>query len=171
MHSFGAATPRRRAWKARGTRAWYGPWPVIGVVLGALGALLPARPLAAQRVEYHVIVNAANPITTISRDDLSRIFLKQMTRWPEGGGIAAADLAPNSPVRERFTRDVHGRSVSAIRAYWHRQIFTGHAVPPVERASDAEMLEFVARDTNAIGYVSAATPLGRTVRVLVVRAD
>ena len=51
-----------------------------------------------------------------------------------------------------------GRSVSAVRAYWQQQIFSGRNVPPVERPSDAEVLTFVKEHPNAIGYVSASTP-------------
>jgi ABC-type phosphate transport system substrate-binding protein len=61
---------------------------------------------------------------------------------------------------------VHQRSSSAIEAYWQIQIFSGKEVPPIVRGTDAEVLEFVRKTPNAIGYVSQNTPLGADVKAV-----
>jgi hypothetical protein len=44
--------------------------------------------------------------------------------------------------------------VSSIKAYWQKQIFSGRGVPPEEKESDEEVLEYVSKNVGAIGYIS-----------------
>jgi hypothetical protein len=78
----------------------------------------------------------------------------------------AFDLDSGSDVRDAFSRVVHRRSVASIKNYWQRQIFSGREVPLEELSSDAEMIQRVARDLGAIGYVASAMPLPESVRAI-----
>ena len=60
---------------------------------------------------YRIIVNPSNPATSVDRSFLEDAFLKKITTWPGGDVIHPVDLAPDSPVRRKFTRDVLNRSV------------------------------------------------------------
>ena len=135
-------------------------------------AFMHATPAHAQGRErtVAVIVHAANPTTAVSTDEISRIFLKREKSWPSGASIAPVDREGNSSIRTTFARAFHDRSVSALDSYWQQQIFSGRDAPPPVAESDAAVIEYVARNPNAIGYVSAATELPSTVRVLQVRA-
>jgi len=113
-----------------------------------------------------VIVNKNNPADSVSKEDLSNILLKKKSRWDYGASAAPIDLDSRSPVREAFSQDVHGRSVSSIKNYWQRQIFSGREVPPPEAGSDAEVVTFVASQPGAIGYVSASARLTDGVKVV-----
>jgi ABC-type phosphate transport system substrate-binding protein len=117
--------------------------------------------------EYKVVVNSANPTSSVSRDQLSSLFLKKAP-WPSGQPVQPVDLAEDSPVRRAFTSAVHGRPVTAVKAYWQQKVFSGRDVPPAEKASDAAVLAFVEANPGAIGYVSAATPIGRGVKEVTV---
>jgi hypothetical protein len=55
-----------------------------------------------------------------------------------------------------------------IAEFWRQQIFSGRNVPPVEKASDSEVLEFVRSNPGAIGYVSSSTSPAPDVKVVVV---
>lgn len=130
------------------------------VSLGVVAALGLALWSAAQSSSFKVIVNSANPTTSLSTKDLSRLLLKKVTRWNENGfsePVAPIDLDSKSPVREAFSKEVHGRSAASIESFWNRQIFSGENVPPPEAMSDAEVIEHVRRTPGAIGYVSADT--------------
>jgi ABC-type phosphate transport system substrate-binding protein len=138
--------------------------------VGILGALLTlviglARPTAAQE-GYVLIVNAANPVSSISRDELSRIFLKKTAAWKDGSRALPADLVASSRVRARFSQDVHGKETAAIKAYWQKMIFSGRGIPPAELASSAEVIAFVAANRGAIGYVDAGASLGANVKAI-----
>jgi ABC-type phosphate transport system substrate-binding protein len=137
------------------------------VILAALfGLLIGAADTQAQG--YQVVVNEANGAASISKAQLSKIFLKQTSVWPEGGDAVAVDQSDGSAIRDAFSRAVHGRSASAIAAHWQQQIFSGKDVPPEQKSSDQDVLAFVRANAGAVGYVAAGTPLGTGVKTLTV---
>lgn len=131
----------------------------IAIGFVAMAALCAAAP-PAQAQEFVVVINAANPASELPAREVSNAFLKKATR------LVAVDLDHHSAQRESFSRAVHGRSVAAIIAYWQQQIFAGRSVPPPQRSTDADVLEFVRANPDAIGYVAAGTPLGTGVKAV-----
>ncbi len=129
-----------------------------------LGGAAPANRLAAQGRQYVVVVNAANPVNTLSEEELSRLFLRKTIRWPNGGDATPVDLSEQAAIRESFSRDLFHKSVEAIKAYWQSQLFSGRGVPPVELASEDAVLAYVRANAGAVGYVSAGATLGTGVR-------
>ena len=144
---------------------------VTGVTLAALCTAMlfcPVAPLTAQD-GYVIVINSENPATELTADEISRVFHKTITRWPNGQGAVPIDLPQNSTVRAAFTQSIHDKPVSAIQAYWQRQIFSARRVrrmPPVEKATDAEVLAYVAANVNAIGYVTAGVAMPANVKRL-----
>jgi ABC-type phosphate transport system substrate-binding protein len=126
------------------------------LLLCGLLAVAPAR--AAE--SYKVIVNAANPAASLPREQLARFFLKKVTAWPSGKGVVPADQMKDSAVRQAFSRGVLSKTVAEVTAYWQQLIFSGRAVPPVEKAGDAAVVAFVAGNEGAVGYVSAGADTG-----------
>lgn len=129
---------------------------------------LGAAPVAAQG--YVVIVNDANSVSSVNATELSRMFMKKLNRWESGLDVVPVDLPESAAAREAFSTAVHGKSVSAVHAFWQQQIFSGRAVPPAEKASDEQVVAFVRATPGAVGYVSAGAALSAGVRrVQVVR--
>jgi hypothetical protein len=58
-----------------------------------------------------------------------------------------------------FTREVLGKSIAAVKAYWQQQIFSGRAVPPPEESSDDRVARFVSEHPLGVGYVSPGAPV------------
>lgn len=119
---------------------------------------------------FRIIVNAATPVASLSREQLSRMFLRKVARWDGGPPVAPVDLrddgAGRAPsVRQAFSRAVLRRSPEMVMLYWQRQIFSGRQLPPPERASEAEVVSYVRSTPGAIGYVSDDADL-RGVRVV-----
>jgi ABC-type phosphate transport system substrate-binding protein len=140
--------------------------PKIRVVFAALALVLGADRLSAQG--YVVVVNAANPTTSLNKEKANNIFLKRVARWEDGSAVMPINLNGSSPTRDAFSRVVHGKKASLIEVFWQQQIFAGKEAPPVERSADAEVLAFVRANPGAIGYVSAATPLGSEVKAITI---
>lgn len=131
----------------------------MGLLLG-LALLAPSHRASAQA--YVVVVNAAGP-SSLSKEDLSRIFLKK------NKNLTPVDQDKDAKVRSAFSKAILGRPLSAIISYWQQQIFSGGDSPPVEKASDAEVLAFVRNNPKAVGYVAAGTDLGTGVHAVMVQ--
>jgi ABC-type phosphate transport system substrate-binding protein len=108
---------------------------------------------------FSVIVNGRNNARALDKKTLADAFLKKRTQWGDETTILPIDLGRASPVRKQFSEQVIGRSVSAVRTYWNRLVFSGRGVPPPEVASDDEVVRYVSKHAGAIGYVSASTNL------------
>jgi ABC-type phosphate transport system substrate-binding protein len=104
---------------------------------------------------FKVIVNEENSVSALTKDNVSNYFLKKTIKWDNGSKIEPVDLGADSDTRKSFSENIHGKSVSAIKAYWQKKIFSGKGIPPSEKSNDAEVLAFVKSKPGAIGYVSA----------------
>jgi ABC-type phosphate transport system substrate-binding protein len=108
---------------------------------------------------FHVVAHSGVHVTTLTKSAASAIFMKKTPAWEGGTAIVPVDQTEASSVRAIFTAGVHGKSVAAVKSYWQQQIFSGRDVPPVEKASDAAVLDLVRATPGAIGYVSDGAPL------------
>lgn len=120
----------------------------------SLFLIIAASSVLAQTKSYKVVVNPSNPLTSISYENVSRIFLKKTTKFPNGLSASPVDLPGSSPIREHFSEDVFGKSASAVNAYWQQLIFSGRDIPPPQKNENG-VLDFVRSNEDAIGYVSA----------------
>ena len=111
---------------------------------------------------YKIIVNSSNSVSKISREDLSKIFLKKITSWKNGDEIHPVDLVYDSPVRKQFSNEVHQRPVSKVKAYWRMQIFSGKSIPPPQLDFEEDVMSFVKSDPGAIGYLSSGTSINQS---------
>lgn len=134
--------------------------------IGLLTLCLAGAGLHAQSAAFRVVVHSSNPASSLARADVARLFLKKASAWPDGRGALPVDLGENAPARRAFSKVVLERDVSAVRAYWQQQIFSGRGVPPVEKGSDADVLAYVRANPGAVGYVSAGAELGASIKEL-----
>jgi ABC-type phosphate transport system substrate-binding protein len=119
----------------------------------ALLALAIAAPAVAQ--EFKVIASADVSTDSLSRAQVSDIFLKRASSWPGGGKVVPVDLGEDTKAFEAFCQTIHGKPGSLIRAFWKRVAMSGRDTPPAVRGSDSEVVSFVRSTRGAIGYVSA----------------
>ena len=127
---------------------------IFGIMLS--GALLQAQDEAKGFV---VIVNKSNNVSSLSKSQVSRMFLKKVFTWKDGSPVKPIDLTPGSEVRKSFSQEIHGRNVYSIKNYWQQMIFAGRDVPPLEKETDQEIIDYVNQNPNAIGYISPESSL------------
>lgn len=109
----------------------------------------------AEKMDFKVVVNSANPDTVLTKDTISKIFLKKIKRWETmDEKILPVDLVEDSSIRESFSEIILDKKISSVKAYWQKQIFSGRGVPPPEKKNDKEILEYVDENEGAIGYIS-----------------
>lgn len=120
---------------------------------------------AQETASFKIIVNPTNGISSLTKEQLSDLFLKKVTQWENGRKALPVDQVTSSPIREKFSKEIHEKSVTAINSYWRQKIFSGRDVPPPEKSSDADVLAYIAENADAVGYVSANAPIDK-VKVL-----
>lgn len=134
----------------------------ILVVLALL--VVPGR--SAAQDGFQLIVHADNPYSSISQQQASDFFLKKDRSWDDGTPAQPVDLLRPQSLREAFSEQVLDKSLSEVKKYWQRLIFTGRDSSPPEKSSEAEVIAYVRANRGAIGYVSSAASLGSGVRRL-----
>ena len=115
-----------------------------------------------------MIVHPSVTGASIRRADLGAVFLKKASRWSGGGGLAVpVDQSGTSPVRIAFSEGVLRQPVEQVVQYWQKQMFSAARLsPPPVKATDAEVIAFVAKNAGAVGYVAAGTTLPPGVRTI-----
>lgn len=108
---------------------------------------------------FRVIVNEINPVSSLTTKAASALFLKKISKWENGTAVMPVDASPNSAIRETFSKIIHGKGTSAIRSFWQQAAFSGTSSAPPEKATDAEIVDFVKKNPGAIGYVSSTSSI------------
>jgi ABC-type phosphate transport system substrate-binding protein len=124
------------------------------LLAAALLVLLGFSARGEEAVPFRVIVHPSSVINTIGREELSRIFLRKQRAWRYGEVAMPVDQGEYSRVRDAFTTAVHQRSVDAVVRYWQQLVFSGRGAPPPVKPNDASVVEYVAENPGAIGYVT-----------------
>ena len=101
-----------------------------------------------------VIVNADNA-ASIDAASVKKIFLGKSKTFSDGSSAIPINLTGSDEVRTDFNSKVLGKKDSQVKAIWSRLIFSGRATPPKE-LSGLELVEFVSKNKDAIGYVEAS---------------
>jgi len=113
--------------------------------------------------KFVLITNKDNPIKSLSRDEIKRIYLKKRRFWDETK-LTALNLPPQSSLRQSFEKDILGMSAKELENYWMRQHYKGQR-PPYRLNSPKSVLMFVKKLKGAIGYIPQSL-LDKEVRVI-----
>ncbi len=120
---------------------------------------LDSLSFAQKDVSFKVIVHTNNPNSKLSKKVIFELFRKRIKKWKNGKKALPVDLVEDSDVRKNFSKEIHGKKVAAIKAYWQKQIFSGRNVPPPEKKTEKEVLEYVHKNEGAIGYIAMSTSI------------
>jgi len=115
--------------------------------------------------EVVVIVNAKNTIVSISKSDLSRIFLGKADSYGDGAKAIPINQIFSSTTRKEFDKNLLRKTSMQIKAYWSKQMFAGNGIPPKEFNGDLDVLLFISQDNSAIGYIDSSA-LNGSVKVI-----
>ena len=135
-------------------------------ILFAGAVLVLFAAVAIQAAEVKVIANPSVGASSVSADELKRVFLLTRNSLDDGSHVEPV-VAKGGAAHEAFLRDYLSKTDSALQTYYRSLVFTGKASMPKALGSDAEVAAFVAKTKGAIGYVSAgaAAPGTKTLEV------
>lgn len=119
----------------------------VAGVMSIAGANAPVQSIK-------VVANATVRGDKISTRELKSVYLGKTTSLGDGTRVEPV-LEKGGPAHEIFLKHYLGQSNEQLQVYYRSLVFSGKASMPKEVGSDAEMIAYVARTKNAIGYVSA----------------
>jgi ABC-type phosphate transport system substrate-binding protein len=145
---------------------------VLAILVAAAFVAPPGRVCAQAGKEkasaFTVVINAENPATELSMQDLTRIYLGKKTLWDSGARIQAGMLETDTPVIRDFVEKDMQRTLDQYRAYWKQMLFSGGGTAPRTFRTTAQVVEFVSREPGAIGII-LGPPTDEHVKVIEVR--
>ena len=104
-----------------------------------------------------VITNKNVGDTELSQADVKEIFLGKKKKWSDNSRIHFA-VVKDAAVHEVFLQTYIKRSSNQYKNHWKNMVFTGKGKMPKSFATAAELVEFVANTSGAIGYADSRTP-------------
>jgi ABC-type phosphate transport system substrate-binding protein len=136
---------------------------LYAVLLAASASIFAAQ----AKAQVLVIANPGVKTAEISKSDLRDVFTGASTALAGGGNVVPILLKAGT-THEEFLQAYIGKNDTAYRAGWRSLVFSGQASMPKSLDGDAAVVEFVARNAGAIGYIGKASP-HEGVKVLTVR--
>lgn len=130
---------------------------------GFLLSALLSLPSWAQEVV--VIVHPESGVQQLSREAATNLFMGRQKRL--AGNLLALPVEPIQPaaLRERFYRLLVNKDVAEINAYWARLYFSGQSQPPHRAQSAQDVVDMVAANKGAVGFVERSR-VDRRVRIV-----
>ncbi len=114
-----------------------------------------------------IIANPSVRDADVSKSDLKEVFTGGSANFRNGSHVVPVLLKPGA-ASDEFLSAYIGKNDTAFRAGWRSLVFSGQASMPKSLESEAAVVDFVARNAGAIGYIGKATP-HEGVKVLAVR--
>jgi len=132
---------------------------LLAVVVSMLSACAQAQTV--------VIANPSVKAADVSKGDLRDVFTGASSSLKDGSHVVPV-LLKQGGVHDEFLAAYIGKNDSTFRASWRSLVFSGQATMPKSLDSEAAVVEYVAHNAGAIGYIGKATP-HEGVKVLAVR--
>lgn len=126
------------------------------IIIRVLFALACLNLSAFVRAEVAVVVNPSSGITSLTEDDVSRIFLGKSKSFPNGSAAVPVNQDEGAPARDKFNEAICKKNASQYKAYWSQLVFTGKGTPPKDAGNDAAVKALIAANPNMVGYVDAS---------------
>jgi ABC-type phosphate transport system substrate-binding protein len=114
-----------------------------------------------------VIANPGVKSADVSKGDLRDVFTGASTSLKDGSRVTPV-LLKQGGAHDEFLAAYIGKNDTTFRASWRSLVFSGQATMPKSLDSEAAVVDYVAHNPGAIGYISKATPHDG-VKVLAVR--
>lgn len=126
---------------------------LISILFVTLSAFAPAAP------ELAIIVNKENTIDKLTAGEVKLYWLRKIKkRWPDlNKNIKPVDRKTSNPEQDAFYAKVLGMSAADVETYFSQRQYESAEKPQDKLASDAAIIDFVAEEAGAIGFVNSAS--------------
>jgi len=123
-----------------------------------LGSLLAASVSVFAEAAHAqlIIANPSVKASEASKGDLRDIFSGGSSSL--AGSHVTPVLLKSGSVTDDFLAAFIGKSDAAFRASWRSLVFSGQATMPKSLETDAAVVEYVAHNPGAVGYIGKTSP-------------
>lgn len=129
-------------------------------------ALILSLAAGTATADVVAVVSSMSTVTTLSKAQMTDIFLGKVTRFPNGAQAIPIDQAEGSSARDEFYLNFAGKSPAQIKSHWSKIIFTGRGQPPKAVSNSVEARKLIAANPQAISYIERSA-VDSSVKVLV----
>lgn len=128
------------------------------LIIGAL-LFISLTGFAPASSEIAIIVNKDNTAEKLTAGEVKLYWLRKVKkRWPDlNKNIKPADRKAKSPEQDTFYAKVLGMAGSDVETYFTQKQYESAEKPQDKFATDAAMIDFVAEEAGAIGFISTAS--------------
>jgi ABC-type phosphate transport system substrate-binding protein len=132
----------------------------------ALFGLALSLAVGSARADVVAVVSSTSAVTTLSKAQVTDIFLGKVSRFPNGTQAIPIDQADGSPARDEFYATYAGKSPAQVKSHWAKIIFTGRGQPPKAASNSVEVRKLIAANPQTISYIERSEVDG-SVKLLV----
>ncbi|MDD2775838.1 MAG: phosphate ABC transporter substrate-binding protein [Gallionella sp.] len=101
-----------------------------------------------------IVVSVKNPISSITAEQASKIFLGKVTTFPNGDNAIPVDQVENT-IKDEFYAKVAHKNPAQLTAYWAKIIFTGDGQPPQRLENNIAVKKAIVNNPKTIGYIDS----------------
>jgi len=126
---------------------------LAGLLIMTMTAFAPAGP------ELAIIINKENPVEKLTTGEVKLYWLRKIKkRWPDlNKNIKPVDRKTKNADQDAFYAKVLGMSASDVETYFNAKQYESGEKPQDKFASDAAIIDFIAEEPGAIGFVNIAS--------------
>jgi hypothetical protein len=126
---------------------------LLPILLLAVAACLMGSHAQAQVI---VIANNSVKSSDVSKSEIKDVFNGDASAFKDGSK-ATPILLKGGAANDQFLNEYVGKSDSAFKASWRGLVFSGQGAMPKTVDSEAAMVDYVAHNSGAVGYISKST--------------
>lgn len=106
-----------------------------------------------------IIVNKDNTVSTLSESEVKLYWLRKIKkRWPDiNKNIRPADYKSKNGAQTTFYSKVLDLTAADVETYFTQKQYDSGEKPQDKFASEGDVINFVANEVGAIGFVNAAS--------------
>ena len=105
--------------------------------------------------EIAVVVPADSPIQSLSKQQVSNLFLSKTNRLTDGSKAVLIEIR-NQKLRHEFYRLISNKTPTQLKSYWTTLIFTGKGKPPKSLSSKQEIIDFMKHNLTTVTYLHSS---------------
>lgn len=132
------------------------------IIVSVLLTLMTTQISAAEII---AVVHKSNPLTSISENELSNIFLGNKTLWGNDQRISVGMLSTSNENIESFISDVLHKTIKRYNSHWMKHVFSGSGIRPKQFYTNNSAMHFVTNNKDSIALIEKSKIKGNVKRL------